>query len=71
MYGHCLVFGTADSPLADLFGHLSMWWAQRAERRLAVRRYRLELKAARRFLARGCAKAAAKRDREAEGRGRT
>jgi hypothetical protein len=44
--------GTADSLLSDLFTHWSMWWAQRMERRLAVRRYRLELRAARRLLRR-------------------
>ncbi len=43
-----MAYGTPDSRLADLFTHWSMWWAQRTERRLAVRRYRLELKATRR-----------------------
>ena len=40
---------TVDSLLADLYTHLSMWWAKRTERRLAMRRYRLELRAARRL----------------------
>jgi hypothetical protein len=41
--------GTVDSLLAELYTHLSMWWAKRTERRLAMRRYRLELRAARWF----------------------
>src|ERR1035438_9637263 len=41
--------GTADSILADLYAYFSMWWAQRTERRLALRRYRLELRGARRL----------------------
>jgi hypothetical protein len=32
--------------LADIRARLSMWWEQRCERRLAVRRYRAELRTA-------------------------
>ncbi len=39
----------ADSLLARLYTRLSMWWLQRTERRLAMRRYRLEKRVARRL----------------------
>jgi len=47
-YISCMAFKASDSLLSDVYMRLSMWWAQRTERRLAVRRYRLELRETRR-----------------------
>ncbi|MGA2040281.1 MAG: hypothetical protein ABSH42_13475 [Bryobacteraceae bacterium] len=43
-----MAYKASHSLLSDLYAHFSMWWAQRTERRLAVRRYRLELRETRR-----------------------
>jgi hypothetical protein len=44
-----MAFRKPESLLEALRIQFSMWWAQRTERRLALRQYRLELRAARRL----------------------
>jgi hypothetical protein len=44
-----MIHETEHSFLDDLYSRLSIWWAKRIERRLAIRQYRFELRAARRL----------------------